>query len=96
MAKRINNKGYYVETIYGKEVVLKNAYNLARMSTWEYYYYSIFQWGVYGQAFGKVCEQVILLLESLLYLVVYLVMLILLPITLIFHSKNTVKRAKKG
>lgn len=91
---KYNNKGYIVDTIYGKEIVRKCDSNIAKMKIREWCYYKMFHWGFYGEALGLIAEQGSEVIKNALYLTFNLMSILLSPLIIVLMARRDIKRSK--
>lgn len=93
---KYNEKGYIVDTIYGKDTVRRCDSNIAKMSVWEWCYYKITHWGYFSEICSILGEEIGEVVKNLIYLTINLIALILLPITLPLTARRSIKEAKES
>lgn len=97
MARKLkyNNKGYIVDTIYGKETVRMCDSNIAKMKVHEWCYYKVFHWGFFSELFSLLTEQFLHILEYLLYLTINLLVMLLSPLVLVLMARKDIEQSKR-
>lgn len=91
---KYNNKGYIVDTLYGKETVRKCDSNIAKMKIYEWCYYKVFHWGYYESGLKMLAELGLELLQNLFYFIVNLILLPLSPLLLIIMAHKDIKNSR--
>ena len=91
---KYNNKGYIVDTIYGKETVRNCDSNVAKMKIHEWCYYKVFHWGYFGSGFRMLVELGLEILTNLFYFIINLVLIPLSPLVLVLMARNDIKRSR--
>lgn len=88
---KYNDKGYIVDTIYGKDVVRQCDSNIAKMKIYEWCYYKVFHWGYFGEGFGLIAEQGCEVFKNLIYFIINLIAIILSPLVLVLMARKDIK-----
>ena len=91
---KYNNKGYIVDTIYGKEIVRNCDSNVAMMKVYEWCYYKVFHWGFFRGASELVLEQSFEVFKNILYLIINLSCITLSPILLPLMARKDIKNSQ--
>lgn len=92
---KYNDKGYVIDTIYGKDIVRECDSNIAKMSVFEWCYYKAFHWDYFSNGFSLIAEQGLEVVKNLLYFVINLVAILLSPLVLILMAHKDINRAKR-
>ncbi len=93
---KYNNRGYIVDTIYGKEIVRNCDSNVAKMKIYEWCYYKVFHWGYFSEGFGLIVEQGLEVLKNTFYFIVNLVSILLSPLVLVCMARIDIKRSQNS
>ena len=91
---KYNNKGYIVDTIYGKEIVRECDSNIAKMKIHEWCYYKVFHWGYFSEWLGLIAEQCLKIIENIFYLIINLILMVLSPLVLGLMAKREIRRSQ--
>lgn len=92
---KYNDKGYIVDTIYGKEIVRMCDSNIAKMKICEWCYYKVFHWGYFGEAFGLILEQGGEVIKNLVYFIINFMAIILTPLVLVLMAHKDIKSSQQ-
>lgn len=91
---KYNDKGYIVDTIYGKDIVRKCDSNISKMNVFEWCYYKVFHWHYFSEGFGLMAEQGLEVFKNLLYFTINLVAILLSPLVLVLMAREDIKRSR--
>lgn len=91
---KYNNRGYIVDTIYGKEIVRNCDSNVAKMKIYEWCYYKVFHLGGVSEGLGLIVEQGLEVLKNTFYFIVNLVSILLSPLVLVWMAQRDIKRSQ--